>query len=281
MTQWYPRPADTEVAAGLVAAFRAEFGRDPDGVWAAPGRVNLIGEHLDYNGGRCLPFAIAHRTYVALGARDDGRVRIRSIQAPASDPGHDGSLDTVGPGAVKGWAAYVVGVPWALRSAGHEVPGFDAYVDGHVPWGSGLSSSAALGCSVAVALDSVGDLGLATDDAGRARLAAAVVRAENEIAQAPTGGLDQAASLRSTPGHALLLDCRDLSAEQVPLDLGAAGLRLLVIDTRAHHAHADWRLRLTPRAVRAGRPPPRRRSPRRAPARRPRFGDGAAGGLPR
>jgi galactokinase len=119
------------------------------------------------------------------------------------------------------------------------VPGLDAVVDGLVPLGAGLSSSAALECAVAVALDDVAGLGLAASDGGRARLAGACVRAENDIAGAPTGGMDQAASLRSREGHALLIDCRDFTVRHVPFDLAAAGLELLVMDTRTHHALTD------------------------------------------
>jgi galactokinase len=121
------------------------------------------------------------------------------------------------------------------------VPGFDVAVDSCVPYGAGLSSSAAIECAVAVALDGVSGLGLAgpDDDAGRARLAAACVRAENEVAGAPTGGMDQAASLRCRPGHALLLDTSDGSVTQIPFDLAAAGLALLVVDTRAEHRLVD------------------------------------------
>ena len=130
-------------------------------------------------------------------------------------------------------------MPWALRTEGLAVPGLRAAISSQVPVGAGLSSSAALECAVAVALDDLAGLGLMADDAGRARLAAACVRAENDIAGVPTGGLDQAASLRCTAGHALLLDCRDFSAVPVPFDLAGAGLELLVIDTRAHHALVD------------------------------------------
>jgi galactokinase len=140
---------------------------------------------------------------------------------------------------VTGWPAYAAGVAWALLQAGHAVGGFDAVVDSCVPYGAGLSSSAALECAVAVALDDAFELGLGADDAGRARLAAACIRAENEVAGAPTGGMDQSASLRARAGHALLLDCVDLSIRHVPFDLAADGLALLVVDTRAEHRLTD------------------------------------------
>ena len=234
---WYPTD-DSDAVAGVSAAFVAAYGRAPDGVWAAPGRVNVIGEHVDYNGGLCLPFALPARTFAAVGRRDDDVVRVRSAQK-GDDEAAQWSLADVAPGSVGPWAGYVVGVPWALAQAGHAVPGIDVVVDGRVPLGAGLSSSAALECAAAVALDDLAGLGLGADDDGRAALAAACVRAENEIAGAPTGGMDQAASLRSRAGHALLLDCRDFTVEHVPFDLAALGLELLVIDTRAHHALVD------------------------------------------
>jgi galactokinase len=244
---WYP---DADEAARVATIervtqeFSTAYGQGPAGVWAAPGRVNVIGEHVDYNGGVCLPFALPHRTYVALSPRDDDRLTVASAQMTDADSGQglprwEGRLGDVAPGTVDGWAAYVVGVPWALRQAGHRVPGLDAVVDGLVPLGAGLSSSAALECAVAVALDDVGGLGLAGSDEGRARLASACVRAENDIAGAPTGGMDQAASLRSREGSALLIDCRDFTVRHVPFDLAAAGLELLVLDTRTHHALTD------------------------------------------
>jgi galactokinase len=220
----------------VAAAYRGRFGEWPAGVWAAPGRVNVIGEHVDYNGGRCLPFALPQRTFVALSPTGDDSVEVTSAQA---EGGWSGALADILPGTVGPWAGYAVGVPWALREDGLPVPGFRAVVDGHVPLGAGLSSSAALECAVAVALDDLAGTGLSADDAGRSRLAAACVRAENEIAGAPTGGMDQAASLRSRAGHALLLDCRDFTGSLVPFDLAAAGLELLVMDTRAHHALVD------------------------------------------
>lgn len=234
---WYPEPEPGATARDISVAFAQAHGRAPEGVWAAPGRVNLIGEHVDYNAGLCLPFALPHRTFAALAVRDDGVVRVRSVQTPDRD--WSGRLEDVGPGRVPGWAGYPVGVAWALRAEGFDVPGFDLLVDGYVPLGSGLSSSAAVECAVGLALDDVAGLGLGGDDAGRARLAAACVRAENEIAGAPTGGLDQATSLRAVAGQALLLDCRDFAVRRVPFDLAADGLELIVMDTRAHHSLVD------------------------------------------
>ncbi|WP_034620435.1 galactokinase [Cellulomonas sp. URHE0023] len=237
---WLDAWTPEEGAERVRALFEARFGDGPpDGTWSAPGRVNLIGEHTDYNGGLCLPIALPHRTYVALRRRDDDRVRLVSAQERTGQ--RELELADVAPGTVDGWAGYVVGVAWAMREAGLAVGGFDVAVDSCVPYGAGLSSSAALEASVAVALDAVFGLGLAgaTDDAGRSRLAAMCVRAENEIAGAPTGGMDQAASLRARAGHALLLDCLDGSLRHVPFDLSAHGLALLVVDTRAEHQLAD------------------------------------------
>jgi len=225
-----------EGAARAVAVFERAFGTAPDGVWSAPGRVNLIGEHTDYNGGTCLPMALPHRTYVAFRTRTDDAVRL--VSAQESTP-VTLSLADVAPGTVAGWAAYVAGVAWALEQSGHAVSGFDAAVDSCVPYGAGLSSSAALECAVAVALDDTHGFGLGDDDAGRAVLAVACIRAENEIAGAPTGGMDQSASLRCQAGHALFLDTRDGSARHIPLDLAEHGLALLVMDTRAEHQLVD------------------------------------------
>ncbi|MEP6628908.1 MAG: galactokinase [Lapillicoccus sp.] len=226
-------PAD-DVAA---TAFSAAYGDDPDGVWSAPGRVNLIGEHTDYNGGLALPIGLPQRTYAAVRLRADGRFRATST----STTGGVVELDVadIAPGKPRGWAAYLAGVCWALRQQGVEVPGVDVAVASDVPVGAGLSSSAALECSLMAALSDLLDLGLLADDVGRARAAALCQRAENEIAGAPTGGMDQAASLRVTAGHAILLDCRSGEVEQVPVDLEAAGLALLVVDTRAEHALVD------------------------------------------
>ena len=227
--------ADTSFSASASSSDNAA----PAIVASAPGRVNLIGEHTDYNGGLALPIALPHRTYACLRPRPDRTVRLTSAQA---DP-VELDLDTVGPHdstqAVAGWAAYAVGVAWAAEQEGivESCPGFDLAIDSCVPFGAGLSSSAALECAVAAAL--CGVLELPLDDDARAHWARVCVRAENDVAGAPTGGMDQAASLRCQAGHALLLDCRDGSTELVPFDLAAAGLELLVIDTRAEHALVD------------------------------------------
>jgi galactokinase len=199
--------------------------------WEAPGRVNLIGEHTDYNDGFVLPIALDRTARARAALRADGRVRATSRQ---DDARLDAEVDQLRPGSVAGWAAYVAGVLWALREAGHDVPGLDLEVDSTVPIGAGLSSSAALECSVALAVNDLAGL-----DLGRPDLAAVAQRAENEFVGVPTGGMDQRASLLCTPGHALLLDCRDDSTAQVPFDPAAAGLVLLVIDTRVHHALGD------------------------------------------
>lgn len=242
-----PTPAWTpaEGEARVRALFAATFGTEPAVVRSAPGRVNLIGEHTDYNGGLALPIALPHRTYAAVRPREDDLVRLVSAQLPGVE---EVRLSEAAPGRVRGWASYAVGVAWALRETGAAVGGFDVAVDSCVPSGAGLSSSAALEASVALALDAVHGLGLAGDvdehgaplhDAGRARLAEVCVRAENEMAGAPTGGMDQAASLRARRGHALLLDCHDGSVRHVPFDLAGHGLALLVVDTRAPHSHVD------------------------------------------
>ncbi|WP_432561903.1 galactokinase [Kineococcus sp. SYSU DK003] len=236
--EFFDAPDRSTTAEALAKEFRDVFGVGPAGVWSAPGRVNLIGEHVDYTGGLCLPLALPHRTFVALRPRTDGVVHVRSLQEAGGQV--DVDLSSVGAGSPTGWAAYVAGVPWALQQRGlaGEVlsGGFDAVVDGHVPYGSGLSSSAALECAVAIALGELA--GAPLDDAGRAALAGACQLAENVVAGAATGGMDQAASLRCHEGGAILLDTDDDSVTQVALDLAGAGLALLVVDTRAEHSHA-------------------------------------------
>jgi galactokinase len=220
----------------LVAEFVALTGAPPDGVWSAPGRVNLIGEHTDYNDGLCLPIALPQRTRVAARARTDRTLRVRSAQ---QEEVVEVALDVVRAGHPPGWAAYVAGVLWALEQQGHTIPGIDLTVDSAVPVGAGLSSSAALECAVGAAVSDLADLDLLDSAAGREQLARACVEAENTIAGAPTGGLDQSAALLCRTGSALLLDCLTWRTRHVPFDLAASGHRLLVTDTRASHALDD------------------------------------------
>jgi galactokinase len=202
------------------------------GVWLAPGRVNLIGEHTDYNDGFALPLAVPQRVLCTAAPRPDGLLAVVSAQAP--DERVTVPVADLRPGAVTGWAAYPAGVLWALREGGHPVGGLDLALDGDVPLGAGLSSSHALECAVALACTDLFGLGL-----DRLALARVVQRAENDFVGAPTGLMDQLASLFGRAGHALLLDTRALTVEPVPLDLAGHGLALLVIDTRAPHALAD------------------------------------------
>ena len=221
----------------VTSLFTGTFGAQPTGVWSAPGRVNLIGEHTDYNGGLALPIALPQRTYAAVRLRDTGLLRAVSTSVAGSVV--EVSLDAVEPGRPTGWAAYLAGVCWVLRKEGYAVPGLDVAITSDVPVGAGLSSSAALECSLVAALSDLLGLDLLDGDASRARAAALCQRAENEIAGAPTGGMDQAASMRATADHALLLDCRSGAVEPVPFDLRGQGLVLLVVDTRAEHSLVD------------------------------------------
>jgi galactokinase len=216
-------------AARAADAFAERFGSAPEGVWAAPGRVNVIGEHTDYNGGFVLPIALPHTTRAAVARRDDGRLVARSLQHPDDDA--DVAVADLTAGTPSGWAGYVAGVVHEL--AEHLPGGLSVLVDGDVPAGAGLSSSAALECAVALALDELLGLGL-----GPGELVDVARRAENDFVGAPTGILDQSASVLCTEGHALFLDTRDRSTEQVPFDLAATGLALLVLDSGTTHDHA-------------------------------------------
>ena len=208
--------------------FRARFGQPADGVWLAPGRANLMGEHTDYNEGFVLPFALGQGVVAAAARRADRRLVLCSAQEP--DSAADVALDGLAPGRVTGWAAYPAGVAWALAAAGYQVPGACLAIDSDVPAGAGLSSSAALECVTALALTELA--GLAVD---RRQLAAIARRAENDFAGVPSGIMDQSASLLSQRGRALLLDCRSLEISQVPFDPGARDSCLLLINTRARH----------------------------------------------
>jgi galactokinase len=211
--------------------FAEAFGGEPDGRWWAPGRVNLIGEHTDYNDGFVLPLALPCGVAAAARRAERPVLRVRSLQQDATV---EVPLADIAPAAVAGWSAYVAGVAWALREAGHDIPGLDVVVDGDVPPGAGLSSSAALECAVAVAWNDLAGLGLSRDE-----LAAAARRAENDVVGAPTGVMDQMASLHGRAGHLVFLDTRSLAVEHVPFEPAAEGLALVVIDSRAPHALVD------------------------------------------
>ena len=237
----------TETQDTARALYRDLTGREPDGRWSAPGRVNLIGEHTDYNDGFVLPFAIPHRTVAAVGLRDDDRGRVRVASTFAADPVEVAldELDALFPTAtgaepsVPEWAAYPLGVAWALRQAlatdgtDHGFRGIDIAIASDVPVGAGLSSSAAIEGAAASALNDLWDAGL-----DRTALARVGRRAENEAVGAPTGIMDQMASMLGETDAAIFLDCRSLEAQPVPLGVAEAGLAILVMDTRVKHAHS-------------------------------------------
>ena len=219
-----------------VDGFRRTFEMDPASLWSAPGRVNLIGEHTDYNDGFVLPFGIDRRTAMAVRMRDDRVVRFATAR-----PGHpvefvEGSLDALDSIDRSGWGAYVLGTIWAASGV-VQIPadarGFDALFTSTVPVGAGLSSSAALESPVAIAINELWGLGLSRLD-----LARIVRTAENEAVGAPTGIMDQVAVLFAREDAAVFLDCRDLAIESIDLGLAAAGCTMLVVDTHESHAHA-------------------------------------------
>ena len=230
----------TAVGATEAAALLAKLtGETPVGTWSAPGRVNLIGEHTDYNDGFVLPFAIQHRTHVALAPRSDGVFRVRvastfddaAVEVPLAELGE---IFPTRRDEVAEWARYPLGVAWALlQGADAAVTGVDLAIASDVPVGAGLSSSAAIEGAVASALNDTWGLGL-----DRVALAQIGRKAENEAVGAPTGIMDQMTSLLGRPDAAIFLDCRSFEAEVVELGFAAAGLELLVIDTQVKHSHS-------------------------------------------
>ncbi|MCU1509590.1 MAG: galK [Glaciihabitans sp.] len=223
----------TDIRDDVRETFTELYGAEPDGLWSAPGRVNLIGEHTDYNEGFVLPFAINRRTVLALQARDDRRLRVASAFA---DEVVEIDLDELVPELLHGWSAYPLGVAWALGQFGADLaamPGVDVYLESTVPIGAGLSSSAAIESSMALALNDVWQLGF-----DRPTLAKVGQLAENRVVGAPTGIMDQSASLLGQKDSAVFLDCRSLDAEVIALGFAEAGLELLIIDTGVSHDHA-------------------------------------------
>ncbi|MFE6678474.1 galactokinase [Streptomyces sp. NPDC057729] len=214
------------------AAFTELYGSAPEGVWAAPGRVNLIGEYTDFNDGFVMPLALPHTARAAVARRADGELRLHSADVPGGVVRL--RVDELAPHQGHGWAAYPAGAVWALREAGHPVTGADIQLTSTVPTGAGLSSSAALEVVTALALNDLFELGLSAPE-----LAVIGQRAENAFVGVPCGVMDQMASACCTEGHALYLDTRDLTQRQVPFDLATHGLRLLVVDTRVKHELGD------------------------------------------
>jgi galactokinase len=213
--------------------FSTVYGSDPPAVWSAPGRVNLIGEHTDYNGGFVLPFALPHRTAVGAARWDRSEWRVWSEAENQSVAFGDRELE---PGRISGWAGYVAGIVWVLREAGVNVPHARLAIASDVPIGAGLSSSAALECAVLAALL---DLAGASDTVPMTRWPVLAQRSENLYVGVPCGIMDQAASTLCRRGHALFLDCRSQATEQVAFDLDALGLAMLIVDTHAPHRHSE------------------------------------------
>jgi galactokinase len=215
-----------EIEEKAAHAFRERFGEQPQMLASAPGRVNLIGEYTDFNGGFVLPCAIDRRIAVAVKLASDGEGALFSVDFNESRPF---SADPDG-----SWADYPRGVVWALSRRGAEVPAFRAAFAGDVPLGSGLSSSAAIEAVTALTLDALLRLGNSKKD-----LSLLCQEAENDFVGVPSGIMDQYASLLSIAGSALLIDCRSLENESVSLDLEGADLALLVCDTRVERGLAD------------------------------------------
>jgi galactokinase len=216
--------------AAAAGEFRRLTGVEPEGVWVAPARVNLIGEHTDYNGGLVLPIAVDRSAILAARRRDDDVVRVVSLQVKGEV---SASLTDIEPGRIDGWAAYPLGTLWALHEAGLDVQGLDLVFDSDIPLGGGLASSAALEVATALAVTE-----LTAQQMDVLDLARACQAGENAVAGAPTGIMDQLTSLSGRAGHALLIDCRTLSTELIAWRPEDTSLVLLVIDTTVRHANS-------------------------------------------
>lgn len=217
-------------ASTIAARFRQRFGAAPEGVWAAPGRANLIGEHTDYNAGFAMPFGIRQRARVAVRRRRDARLLLWSEQAGACEL----ELSDLRGERIAGWAAYVAGAAWAAIDAGAPGTGLELLLDSDVPMGAGLSSSAALECATLSALSELWGF-----TRSPLELALLAQRAEQRAAGVPCGLMDQLSSLCARPAHVSWIDFESRAVVPLPLPLAAAGLELWVIDTRAPHQLAD------------------------------------------
>ncbi len=222
-----------DLADAVARDYADTFGEEPAGVWFAPGRVNLIGDHTDYNDGFVLPFALASGVAVAAGRCGDG-LTVWSRQWPGDLV--TAAVDELAPGRLDGWPAYPLGMAWSLARAGYRPGGTSIAIDADLPAGAGLSSSAALECAVGLALADLHGLRVV-----RPELVRLASKAENEFVGAPTGIMDQSAALLCQAGNALLLDCRSGTSDDVSLEPGAAGLAILVIDTQIRRALTDGR----------------------------------------
>lgn len=214
--------------------FTKTYSRVPEGLFAAPGRVNLIGEHTDYSGGLVLPFAIDARANLAAARNDDNVVRVVSAQRPDAVQSFSAREAQPDSEPARSWAGYVLGAVWALRRAGYPIGGFDLALDSQVPSGAGLSSSAAVECVTTLAVSTLS--GITLDPLEIARFSQ---QAENDFVGVPCGPMDQTASAAAHAGSVLLFDTRAGTVEHIPFDPASHGLTVLVIDTKVAHSLAD------------------------------------------
>jgi len=207
----------------LLTSFKARFGTGAS-VYRAPGRVNLIGEHTDYNDGFVLPAAIGFSCWVAIAPRDDRKLVFYSENYREA---YEADVDESGVRRSGHWTDYPLGVAWALQDAGYRLPGANLYIAGDVPLGAGLSSSAAIEVSTGYAL-----LSVANHAIDRTKLALLCQRAENEFVGARVGIMDQFVSCHGRAGHALLIDCRSLEYRSLRLP---AKVSLVICNTMVKH----------------------------------------------
>lgn len=240
MPRWIATRTPDGIAGDAHRLFEEAFGYLPRGVWGAPGRVNVIGDHVDYAAGASIPFALEQLTAVAMAPNEEKTYRLVSVTPDGSTVKASVAVDSVGPLNPADWSGYVVGTIWAMVQSGliPGTTGYDIAIVSDVPVGSGLSSSAALECSVAVAVFELENHKhpAAQDLPG---LVDAAIRAENDVVGASTGGLDQRASIYGQRGKALVLDFYKGTITPVPFDLAAQGLALLIADTNAPHTLSD------------------------------------------
>lgn len=230
---------DEEGKTKVKELFIKNFNTNPQEYYKAPGRINIIGEHVDYNSGICLPMALQHCAFIAVKQRKDTVVKIYSAQEKKlatfniNDISPNSNTDDI-----KGWVSYIAGVFWAFKQAGYEnIQGCEIALDSCVPYGAGLSSSAAIECVVAIYI--ADKLNINLNDETKTQIANICVKAENEIAGAPTGGLDQAASMRCEKNKVLSLDCLDFSAQLLSFPIEKNNMKMLIVDTQAPHKLVD------------------------------------------